>query len=118
MADDDNGSKKPNLGPAEHACPKGDVISVGPNLGGVCPFVRHLPDHTIETGLAKIVGPDEVPTSQNPLFLEHRQGNVFNVKPLSKGGSDSPKGPAKVNSPAFKSGWDNIFGSKAPVGQA
>ncbi len=116
MADDEKGSKKPEHG----ACPEGDVISVGPNLGGICPFVRHHADHSIETGLARIAEPGQIPTSANPLYLTHRQDNVFDVQTMSRGGSDvaPTKGPAKVNSPAYKDGWENIFGNKTPVGQA
>ena len=115
MADDEKAPK----GPEHGGCHEGDMISVGPNLGGVCPFVRHHADHKIETGFARIVMPGEQPTGPNPLYLEHREGTIFNVKPMSRGGSDTAsKGPAKVNSPAFKSGWDNIFGKKAPPGQA
>jgi hypothetical protein len=113
MADD---SKK-----SEHNCPRGggDVIHVGPDLGGFCPFVRHRADHTIESGMAKIVRPGDPPTTEAPLLLTHREGSDFDVQVMSKGGNDAPtKGPVKVNSPAFKTGWDNIFGKKAPVGQA
>lgn len=116
MADDSKGPKT-TAHPDHHSCDDGDMISVGPNLGGVCPFVRHHSDHHLETGLARIVGPEDHATSPNPLLLEHRRGNVFAVKTLSKGGSDA-KGPAKVNSPAFKENWDTIFGKKAPVGLA
>ncbi len=116
MADDEKGSKQ-----SDHHCPGGDVISVGPDLGGVCPFIRHRPDHSVESGMAKIVRPGDPPTTATPLMLTHRQGSEFDVHVMSKGGSDGPsktKGPSKVNSPAYKDGWDSIFGKKAPVGQA
>jgi hypothetical protein len=114
MADNGNGSKKAE---AEHECPKGDVISVGPDLGGFCPYVRHFPDHSVQTGIAKLAAPGEMPATASALYLKHRGGSTFDVQAMSKGGSDM-KGPAKVNSESFRTGWDNIFGNKAPVGQA
>lgn len=114
MADDEKKCGNPG-------CADGETIAVGPHLGqGIVPIMRHRPDHTVEPAMARIVGPGETPTLPNPLYLEHQHDNVFSVKPMSKGGSDSApsKGPAKVNSPAFKDNWDNIFGKKAPVGQA
>src|SRR5580692_6001817 len=114
---DDKGSKKAGEGCLGGG---GDVMSVGPNLGGICPFVRHHADHTIETGMARIAGPGEPPSSENSLFLTHQEGGLFKVQPMVRGGSDTgtTKGPAKVSTPAFREGWDNIFGKKTPVGQA
>jgi hypothetical protein len=100
-------------------CKDGDMIIVGPELGGgVHPFVRHHASHKIQVGLAKEATPEEA--SQASLHLTHREGNLFDVQPLSKGGSDAKptKGPSQVSTPAFRTGWDNIFGKKAQVGQA
>ncbi len=119
MAEDEKDPKGP-----EHAeqgsCQDGDMISVGPNLGGVCPIVRHHADHKIEAGLARIVQPGEQPTGPNPLYLEHRHGNLFAVKPLSKGGSDRATGKShsKAATPAYRENYENIFGKKPQVGQA
>lgn len=38
--------------------------------------------------------------------------------PHSQNGQESGGGPAKVTSDAYRSGWDSVFGSKMPVGQA
>ena len=104
----------------ETACKDGDMMVVGPSLGGICPFVRHRPDHTVESGLARVRPADE-PIPEGSLFLKHREGNAFDVHPVSKGGSDGApsKGPAKVTTEAYRNGWENIFWpKKTPVGQA
>jgi hypothetical protein len=112
MADDEKGCKDPD-------CRDGDMIAVGPNLGGVCPIVRHRADHSVEPAFARIVPPGEAPSTPDALYLEHQRDNLFAVKPLSRGGSDGArKGPAKVTTQAFRDNYDNIFGKKATVGQA
>jgi len=54
--------------------------------------------------------------------LDHIEENRFAVttiygKPKPCQATTTP-GPAKVTSPAFRSGWDRIFGKKQEVGQA
>lgn len=46
--------------------------------------------------------------------ITHLAGNVYDYEedPGQRGG------PAMVNSSAYRSGWDTIFGSKTAVGQA
>lgn len=49
------------------------------------------------------------------MLLEQRKGSpVYDVIGSVE---EMKKGPSKVNSPAFKRGWDNIFG-KTTVGEA
>lgn len=113
MADDEKGCKNPD-------CGDGDMIAVGPVLGGICPIVRHRADHSLEASMAKIVQPGEAPATANALYLEHRRENLFAVKPMSRGGSDTAPSSKCMSIPskAFQDNYDNIFGKKAPVGQA
>jgi hypothetical protein len=48
-------------------------------------------------------------------------GELVELKRCADGSYDARTvegGPAMVNSPAFKQGWDNIFGGKQEVGRA
>lgn len=100
-------------------CNAGDQMVVGPDLGGVRPFVRHTADHRIESGLAKVHVPG-TPVTASAVVLKYREANLFDVTPVSaRGCSESPKnGPAKVSTEAYRKGWDNIFGNKTTIGQA
>jgi hypothetical protein len=110
MGDDPKGDKPPK-------CEDGDMMSVGPDLGGVRPFIRHTADHRIEAGLAKVTEPG-APMPENALLLKHRAGtSLYDVHPL-EGGSDHKNGPAQVATDAYRTGWDNIFGKKPTVGLA
>jgi hypothetical protein len=117
MADDDNSSGGSN----------NDVMKVGPDLGdGFRPYIRHKSDCSMETGWVK-PHPDGKPIgdADGLIQLEGREGgDVFNVKtlyerPRHAGDVAGDKnGPAMVSSPAYRDGWDRIFGNKATVGQA
>lgn len=93
-----------------------DVISLGPELpGGEVPFIRtRLTEGgpLVEGGLAHLVGKNEA-CEEDVLKLRHLRDNHFEVEEVISG-----KGPAKVNSAAYRKNWDTIFGSKQPVGQA
>jgi hypothetical protein len=112
MADDDND----NGG--------NDFMKVGPDLGeGFRPYVRHKSDCSMETGWVK-PHPDGKPIgdADGLIQLEGREdGDVFNVRTLYervRGDVAGDKnGPAMVSSPAYRDGWDRIFGNKT-VGQA
>jgi len=98
-------------------CPDGDVVSLGPDLGGVRPYIRHRPDHTIQAGVARCVPDGESLDKEGIYHLRQREGrNEYDVEPVSP--STARSGPAKVTSNAYRTGWDNIFGAKTPVGQA
>lgn len=99
------------------ACPNGDVVSLGPDLGGVRPYLRHRPDHTLQAGLARCVADGEDIAKEGMYHLRQREGrNEYDVEPVSEATSRS--GPAKVTSNAYRTGWENIFGAKTPVGKA
>jgi hypothetical protein len=108
MAEDD--PKKPPVCPGEDQL----VIGGAPDESGHVPYVRHTADHEIEAGVMRPVQEGEA-IDENSFRLEHRSGPIYAVKPVSEG---DRKGPAKVASDAFRSGWDNIFGKRQPVGQA
>ena len=103
---------------SDDACSDGDMVSMGPSFGDLRPFVRHHPDHKLETGIAKLVPAEQVPSDPSKsLQLRHRCGNLYDVIPPPES-TTSTKGPPNVNSEAFRAGWDTIFGKKIPVGQA
>ncbi len=94
-----------------------DVVSMGPPIAdGVQPFVRTQQVEggvLIQGGIAKRVPKDYEPEEEQEVFhLKHLEGPHYEVTGTSR------VGPAKVNSPAFRSGWDSIFGAKQAVGQA
>lgn len=104
-----------------------DLMKVGPDLGnGVRPYIRHKADCSMETGWVKPHADGEpVGYADGLVQLEGRKGDdVFNVRtlyerPRQPGDVAGDKnGPAMVSSPAYRDGWDRIFGSKAAVGQA
>ncbi len=102
MADEENGEKP--------KCTDGETVHVGPDLGGIRPILHHRADHTLVAGMARVVDPKDIPPdATRHLHLAHREGNLFDVL---------KSGPSQVSTPAYRSGWDNIFGKKAPVGQA
>lgn len=95
-------------------CKKGDVLYAGPaGPNGTFPFIRHLPDHKTEMGIAKPVKNGE-PLHGGAVLLEARpdEPGTFDVHSVDAGG------PPKVTSDDYREGWDRIFGGKQPVGQA
>ena len=97
------------------SCAEGDFLSVvGPVLGGALPVVRHREDHRLEFGMIRPVF--EGDSDEPDTFTIHQRGNQnrFDVRPPPESG----KGPAKVNSRAFRKNWSSIFGAKGRVGEA
>jgi hypothetical protein len=90
---------------------------VGPDLGGVRPFVRHHSDHEFQAGLAKMVDPSE-PPPDNAVRLRHREGMVFDVSPPATTTSATSRGPAQVSTESYRRNYDTLFGVKQVVGQA
>lgn len=106
MADD----KKPT-------CPAGDELRAGPDLGnGSRPFVRHTADHKIEMGVMTPVKEGQ-PILPGAFHLESIPGTDRYKVEGALPASESAKGPAKVNSGAYRDGWDGIFG-KRPIAEA
>lgn len=93
-----------------------DFLSLGPELSnGMRPFVRHHDDCSISSGLSRVLKDgDSIEGYDSVLRLTpDKDGQTYSVKTLYEGS----KGPAKVNSPRYKQGWDSIFG-KTTVGSA
>lgn len=55
------------------------------------------------------------PLQKDAVILKHHEGSLYEVEPVFP--SDG-KGPAKVTSNAYRQGWEGIFGSRSPVGDA
>jgi len=109
MADDD--SKKGD-------CTAHDELIAGPVLpGGVRPFIRHTKDHQICSGIMRPVREGE-PLYEGAVHLEHKQGDTYKVTDIFEPPAEATsKGPAKVNSRAYRANYDAIFGNRT-VGQA
>ena len=104
-------------------CPSGDELRAGPDLGdGSRPFVRHTADHKLVAGIMTPAQEGQ-PMADGAFHLEHIDGDrykVYKVEELPTGHvpGSTVKGPAKVNSRAFRENFDSIFGKKIPVGEA
>lgn len=97
-----------------HECAEGDVMALGPKVNGAHTFIRHHADHRVEHGLIDIRPMEEGrPVPENAVLLQSRKdSHLLDVVPVC-----DRNGPVKVNSNAFKHGWDTIFG-KTPIGEA
>ncbi len=97
-----------------------DVVHLGPELeDGGHPYVRHHPDGSVRGGVLRLAA-EGMPLYDGALQLRHRgPGPIFNVTNEYKREVAQPEcpGPAKVATPAYRTGWDNIFGNRT-VGQA
>lgn len=106
----------PETEPETRGCDGDEYIIPGPPLpDGSRMCLRHAGDHSMRPGVMRVLKDGE-PMSENALLLKHREGTP--VYDIVGSVAEMKKGPSKVNSPAFKSGWDRIFGNKTPVGSA
>jgi hypothetical protein len=101
---------------SDAGCQGDEFVVPGPQLpGGARMCLHHGVDHTVRAGVMKPME-DGKPIEEDAVLLEQREGTgLYNVVGSV---SDLKKGPSKVNSPAFKSGWDRVFGKPATVGKA
>jgi hypothetical protein len=98
-----------------------DRLILGPDLGdGSRPCIRHLPDHSIQTGVARLMkegqpinGYDEILT----ICYDQQHGD-FEVKSAYTPPTAAHKGPAMVTSNEYRTGYERIFGFKQVVGEA
>jgi hypothetical protein len=102
---------------AVEGCSHGDVMTIGPDLGGLRPYLRHNEDHTLESGVMRPVREGENIPQDAFILHQHGDRNEFSVEPVF-GGKGRSKGPAKANSAAFRQNWSNIFGAKNRPGSA
>ena len=95
-----------------------DVLRPGPELNdgkGSRLFVRHTADHETVTGVMRPAREGENMAEGGFFSLEpNGDRGDFKVTPIC---TQAAKGPAKVSTPAYRDGWDSIFG-KRPVGEA
>lgn len=115
MADKDDGNDDC---PGQHR----DVMHLGPELGeGLRPYIRHRSDCAVETGFLKQAGTgrDEASHCDGIVRLTSTEApDTFEVETLYERSGAGHTGPARVSSPAFREGWDRIFGGPKAVGQA
>jgi len=116
--------------PKNDDCGGKDMLVPGPEIGnGFRTFSRHLPDHTIVEGVMRPLKHGEPIMSGEVLSVKPRKDGtpVCDVESIDIPGQsvcanccheESHKGPAKVTTRAYRSGWDRIFGGKPEVGQA
>jgi len=94
---------------------KKDLIRMGPEIEeGRHPYIRTHPNGDVSTGL--IGAPcAEGAMMGDCLCLKHEEGPRFEV--IHEHRASGPKGPPKVSTDEYRSGWDGIFGKKT-VGEA
>jgi hypothetical protein len=99
-------------------CNGEDVVLMGPPLdkNGARPYVRHCSNCTTQAGVLKPVGEGE-PLYDGSLMLEQRpkEPGAYNVVSTYQ---SEKAGPSRVTTEDYREGWDRIFGSPPPVGQA
>lgn len=103
-----------------------DIVKVGPDLGeGVRPFVRQKGEEVAAGVLCPMR--EGQPLNGADVVALHPTGepDAFRVETLYAGGkaaapapAGESKGPAKVTTPAYRQGWDALFGKKPTVGVA
>jgi hypothetical protein len=95
----------------DEGCAGGDFVIPGPAVPGGNLCMRHSADHTMKVGM---MGPvqDGAPLPDSAVLLEKRDGaDVYDVVG-SVADMRSAKGPAKVTSESYRSGWDAVFKGK------
>lgn len=92
--------------------PKDELI-IGPTLNdeGARPYVRVTPEGETSTGV--LAG--DCSNAKGVIELAPLGGAHFEVQKVTR---FTASGPAQVASEAYRKNWGQIFGSKAPVGQA
>lgn len=90
------------------------IVPVPMTVDGRQVAIRHREDHTTEVGtLGRLEDGKPIPEEARMVELSE-DGRLR----LGQSVAEMKKGPAKVASPSYRSGWDRIFGTKATVGQA
>lgn len=113
-------SKDDDSNNTDTCCSLADTAVLSPPIddSGTRVVMRHTPDGGFTTSLSRPLR-DGTPIDSDSRLLVPREDGRYSVEPiLGDSGSKESKGPAKVNSAAFRAGWDNIFGAKVTTGQA
>lgn len=97
---------------------KKDLLQItGVTQYGDYSYVRQRPNDEMEVGLLR--NPQEGKPMNSPLAMKAvNETGLYEVEELVSGTLAPSKGPAKVNSDEFRTGWDRIFGGPKTVGQA
>lgn len=91
--------------------PKDELI-IGPaNSAGARPYIRVTPEGETTAGVLS----SDISTSAGVIELTPLGGSHYEVQKVTR---FTGSGPAQVASAAYRNNWGQVFGSKAPVGQA
>lgn len=95
-------------------------MCLGPEMArGVRAYVRHTADCRVKAGMIRPVREGESLVGGG-VCLEHKKGDVYavvhEVPPMAA--ADERSGPAQVSTKDYRKGWDRIFGSRQPIGEA
>jgi len=96
-----------------HNHPGEDFIVLGPELpNGAQAVLRHREDHTVEMAeLHPIADGQPLPEGAEMVHLLG-EGPTYKVESLYKNDDAERKGPSKVTTAKYRSGWDETFGKK------
>jgi hypothetical protein len=94
--------------PKKGDLPKGQdfAIPLGPAEGGGIRIIRHHSDHSISTGVCRPLEEGKPFQGEVVRMSRNEDGPGIKMESVYK---PEAGGPAKVNSPSFKSGWDRIW---------
>jgi hypothetical protein len=93
-------------------CSGKDLLLPGPELpDGRVPYLRHRGNHEVEAGVMSPLEEGQEPDPDKETFRLKPTGGPFYEVVESRG-------PSMVNSDAFRSNWDRIFGGQVTTGLA
>lgn len=95
-------------------CKCQDEILVGPQIApdGSCVCLRHTDEHQVGLGVMRPIEDGKPVLNGEVVSLQRIEGDRYAVTTLYHAG------PSKVSTPAYRDGWDRIFGKEQEVGQA
>lgn len=98
-----------------HAPLKSGEMAMAPvSIGGQRPYVRALDDGSLEHGI--MVPLDHPLAAQADSFIRTGAEVRPGVRRVAEHIPYTAKGPARVSTDAYRSGWDGVFGCRARGG--
>lgn len=95
--------------------PAEEFATLGPETDDGQLIIRHKADHTIELAELRPLE-DGKPIDQDVEIVKLTgEGPQYKIETLYKPDESTRKGPAKVSTPRYKSGWDTLWGDKSKV---